>query len=147
MGSAMAKLNTSNVTEITPSGEIHGGDPSLQDGKEDEMSGGRVAARHTTNQVRDYMWGEKDKTSTWGPGWKTNREVYEDVTSQRQAGTSTQAIRRSLNWLADQGLLVKDSAQHPEIFRWTPGRAFPGPLPVQSVTPAPPDRTPESRRA
>jgi nitric oxide reductase NorQ protein len=130
----MAKLNVSPVTEITPFGEIHGDDPALQDQEEENMSGGgRVAARNTTNQVRDYMWGIKDDQTSWGPGWRTNRNVYEDVTNIRQAGTSTQAIRRSLNWLVDQGLLEKDSSQEPEIFRWNPKKPFPGTPPKPFV--------------
>lgn len=99
------------------------------------MTGGRVTARRSTNEVRDHMWLARNTQSIWGPGWKTNREVYEEVTQERS--TSTQSIRRSLNWLVEQGLLEKDNQHEPEIFRWNPARPFPGTPPSQPQKPAP----------
>ncbi len=132
----MAKLNVSPVSNVTSPEEMTAVLNTLQGQKEEDMTGGRVAARHTTNQVRDYMWGVKDEQTTWGPGWRTNREAYEDVTRSRQAGTSTQAIRRSLNWLVAQDLLEKNSDHEPEIFRWNPKKPFPGVPPTKTFIPA-----------
>lgn len=102
--------------------------------------GGRLAGRNTTNEVRDLMWLARNVNTAYGPGWQTNREVFDALTAQRGTpgtGTSPNAVRRSLKWLGEQGLVEHDVSADPEVFRWNPKKPFPGKEPTPPVTPTP----------
>lgn len=65
----------------------------------------RPMARRITNEVRDHM----RETEGWQTSYQVQRAINDGTTG---------LVRRSLNWLVQQGLLEKDSQDTQQIFRW-----------------------------